>query len=57
VKNVVGRLQYVRNPILQASSAVSGINSIKWVDYVTWLSQPERAKGMVLETFPDGWFI
>ena len=29
VKNVVGRLQFVKNPILQAvgSSAVSGINS------------------------------
>jgi len=43
VKNVVGRLQFVKNPILQAvgSSAVSGINSIKWVDYATWLSQLE----------------
>jgi len=59
MKNVVGRLQLVKNPILQAveSSAVSGINSIKWVDYATWLSQPERAKSMVLEAFPEGWFI
>jgi len=59
VKNVVGRLQFVKNPILQAvgSSAVSGINSIKWVDYATWLSQPEGARSMVLEAFPEGWFI
>jgi len=51
VKNVVGRLQFVKNPILQAvgSSAFSGINSIKWIDYATWLSQPERAKSLVLE--------
>ena len=54
VKNVVGRLQFVKNPILQAvgSSVVSGINSIKWVDYATWLSQPEGARGMFLEAFP-----
>ena len=59
VKNVVGRLQFVKNPILQAvgSSAVSGINSIKWVDYATWLSQPEGARSMVLEAFPEGWLI
>ena len=57
VKNVVDRLQFVKNPILQAvgSSAVSGINSIKWVDYATWLSQPEGARSMVLEAFPEGW--
>ena len=59
VKNVVGRLQFVKNPILQAvgSSAVSGINSIKWVDYATWLSQPEGARSMVLEAFLEGWLI
>jgi len=59
VKNVVGRLQFVKNPILQAveSSAVSGINSIKWIDYATWLSQPEGARGIVLEAFLEGWFI
>jgi len=59
VKNVVDRLQFVKNPILQAigSSAVSGINSIKWVDYATWLSQPERARSMVLEAFLEGWLI
>jgi len=28
------------------SSAVSGINSIKWVDYATWLSQSERTRGI-----------
>jgi len=59
VKNGVGRLQLVKTPTLQAvgSSAVSGINSIKWVDYTTWLSQPERARSMVLEAFLEGWFI
>ena len=48
----------MKNPILQAvgSSAVSGINSIKWVDYATWLSQPEGARSMVLEAFLEGWF-
>jgi len=57
VKNVVGRLQFVKNPILQAdgSAAVSGINSIKWADYATWLSQPEGARSMVLEAFLEGW--
>jgi len=53
VKNVVGRLQFVKNPILQAagSLAVSGINSIKWVDYATWLSQPEGTGSMVWRHF------
>jgi len=44
MKNVVGRMQFVKNPILQAiiSSAVSGINSIKWVDHTNcWLAKPE----------------
>jgi len=40
----------VKNSTMKAigSSAVSGINSIKWVDYATWMSKPEGAKGMVL---------
>jgi len=45
-----GRLQFVKNSILQVigSFAVSGINSIKWVDYTIWLVKPEGAKDMVL---------
>jgi len=56
VKNVVCRLQFVKNSILQAieSSSLSGIKSIKWVDYATWLLQPEGARSMVLEAFPEG---
>jgi len=59
VKNVIGRLQTVKNPVLQVigCSARSAVDTIKWVDYGTWLSQPERAKNMVLEAYPEGWLI
>ena len=56
VKNVIGRLQFAKNPILQVigSSAVSAINAIKWVEYDTWMRNPEGAKSMSLEAYPEG---
>jgi len=57
VKNVVGRVQVEEYPIMQTNrSSVSAVDTIKWVNNGTWLSQPEGAKGMVLEAYP-GWFF
>jgi len=49
VKNVIGRLQLVKNPILQVIgvTAVSAINTIQWVGYDTWLTQTVKVKDMV----------
>jgi len=59
VKNVIGMLQFVDNPILQVigCSAVSAINAIKWVDYGTWMSSPEGVRNMFLEAYPEVWLI
>ena len=59
LKNVVGRLQFAKDARLQAigHSAYTAINAIKWVDYSSWLSQPEGVTRRYLEAYLENWLI
>jgi len=59
VKNVLGRLQVLRKPVLQAIGclAYASVDTIHWVDYGSWLLKPEGAKCVSLEAFLEKWLV
>jgi len=59
VKNILGRLQISRKPVLQAIGrlAYTLVDNIHWVSYSSWLLKPEGAKRVSLEAFPEKWLV
>jgi len=58
IKNVIGWLQTWQQLLLQAiwHFAYTVVDSIQWVDYGSWLSQPEGVH-MYLEAYPEHWLV
>ncbi len=59
IKNVNGQLQFASDVVLQATRhyLYTMINAIKWVDYGSWLSQPEGVRSVILEAFLKKWLV